>query len=218
MKKIKYVGKEALNPSVPEVLEVSDQLAEGLCFTAQWKEVKDETVEEEVEDESIEGEKKTKGIKLNLGCGDFRIEEEGFVNIDARELPTVDVVADITELPYDDNSIEFIYAGHILEHCEDWRKALTEWKRVLKPEGEIIITIPDIVKAISLYSLGMASEDLLKAIVRGGEDVTYHKDVWWGGRLATAMIEIGFREITPVLRCPYFVADVNWQTAIGGVK
>ena len=38
-------------------------------------------------------------LKLHLGCGDRYIN--GFVNIDIQKLNTVDVVADVINLPYD---------------------------------------------------------------------------------------------------------------------
>ena len=53
-------------------------------------------------------------MKLHLGCGDRRIE--GFINIDIQDSPTVDVIADIMELPYEPNTVDVIYSCCMLEH------------------------------------------------------------------------------------------------------
>lgn len=42
-----------------------------------------------------------------------------------------------------DNSFDFVYSGHCLEHVVDPRIALKHWLRVLKPSGYMVITIPD---------------------------------------------------------------------------
>ena len=54
-------------------------------------------------------------MKLHLGCGSKHID--GFINIDARELPEVDEIDDVkTLVKFDKESINLIYASHILEH------------------------------------------------------------------------------------------------------
>lgn len=42
-----------------------------------------------------------------------------------------------------DDSFDFIYSGHCLEHVMDPRVALRHWLRVLKPGGHLVITVPD---------------------------------------------------------------------------
>ena len=53
-------------------------------------------------------------MKLHLGCGDRRIN--GFINIDIQNSPAVDVVADIMDLPYEENTVDVIYSCCMLEH------------------------------------------------------------------------------------------------------
>lgn len=50
--------------------------------------------------------------------------------------------ADITNLPFNDNSYDVIFCSHVLEHINDDRKALLELFRVLKPGGFAIIQVP----------------------------------------------------------------------------
>ncbi|WP_186429967.1 methyltransferase domain-containing protein [Clostridium sp. BSD9I1] len=44
-------------------------------------------------------------------------------------------VVNIEEIPFDDNSFDIIIANHMLYHAEELDKALSEIKRVLKPDG-----------------------------------------------------------------------------------
>ena len=56
--------------------------------------------------------------------------------------PIADVKADICELPFLDNSYDFIICNHVLEHIPDDRKAMSELYRVLKPGGTAILQVP----------------------------------------------------------------------------
>ncbi len=40
-------------------------------------------------------------------------------------------------------SYDFVLASHVLEHCANPLAALTEWLRVLRPQGEILLILPD---------------------------------------------------------------------------
>lgn len=42
-----------------------------------------------------------------------------------------------------DNQYDFVHSSHCLEHMVDWKVALTNWIRVCKPHGHLIITIPE---------------------------------------------------------------------------
>ena len=50
--------------------------------------------------------------------------------------------ASLYNLPYQDKYFDLIICSEVLEHLEDDIKAILELKRVLKPEGAIIITVP----------------------------------------------------------------------------
>ena len=41
-----------------------------------------------------------------------------------------------------DEDIDFIFSSHLVEHLENWEKALKEWKRVLKKDGIIFLYLP----------------------------------------------------------------------------
>ncbi len=56
--------------------------------------------------------------------------------------PIADVKADICNLPFDDNSYNFIICNHVLEHIPDDMKAMKELYRVLAPGGTAILQVP----------------------------------------------------------------------------
>ena len=56
--------------------------------------------------------------------------------------PIADVKADICDLPFKDNSFDFIICNHVLEHIPDDTKAMQELYRVLAPEGTAIVQVP----------------------------------------------------------------------------
>lgn len=56
--------------------------------------------------------------------------------------PLADVKADISNLPFKDNSYDVILCNHVLEHIPDDTKAMQELYRVLKPNGMAILQIP----------------------------------------------------------------------------
>jgi SAM-dependent methyltransferase len=43
----------------------------------------------------------------------------------------------------EDNSFDFLFSSHCLEHLDDPFEALGNWIRVVKPDGHLIINVPD---------------------------------------------------------------------------
>lgn len=41
-----------------------------------------------------------------------------------------------------DNSLDFVFSSHCLEHLENWEKALKEWHRTLKSGGVLFLYLP----------------------------------------------------------------------------
>jgi SAM-dependent methyltransferase len=54
----------------------------------------------------------------------------------------VDVVANGDDLPFKDESVDFVISSHVIEHFFDPIKALKEWYRVIKKGGYIFIIAP----------------------------------------------------------------------------
>lgn len=80
------------------------------------------------------------GVRLNLGSGDIVLR--GFVNVDTFAHPGV-FTADLREpWPWEDDSIDYVRASHIIEHLPDKIFTMNELWRVLKPGGRVRISVP----------------------------------------------------------------------------
>jgi len=124
-------------------------------------------------------------MKLNLGCGENRLE--GFLNLDIRKEVNPDIICDVKKLPFKDDSVEEICAFDVLEHFEwfDVIDVLKEWFRVLKKGGILTIRVPDINELFRfLVSPPEVYEDdwikiirRLSALIYGNQDYeqNYHK-------------------------------------------
>lgn len=54
----------------------------------------------------------------------------------------VDIVASGDNLPFKDNTVDFVISSHVIEHFYDPVKAIEEWLRVVKPGGYVFIIAP----------------------------------------------------------------------------
>ena len=82
-----------------------------------------------------------KKFRLDIGCGNNK--SENCLGIDIREIGDVDVIADVCNLPFRDNSVDKILVKQLLEHFENPYIPIEEIYRVIKPEGRVIITVPN---------------------------------------------------------------------------
>jgi SAM-dependent methyltransferase len=65
-------------------------------------------------------------------------------HLDPAAIPEPDVVDDAATLAtFDDGSVDFVIANHVLEHLEDPIAALRNFMRVIRPDGVLFITLPD---------------------------------------------------------------------------
>jgi len=80
-------------------------------------------------------------VAIDLGCGQRK--RPGAIGIDVARLPGVDIRADVTgTLPFRDNSVDEVYASHIVEHLDDLPAFMGEVWRVCKPNGLVYIRFP----------------------------------------------------------------------------
>jgi SAM-dependent methyltransferase len=54
----------------------------------------------------------------------------------------VDHNVDLQQLPFADETYDFVFASHVLEHVPDDEKAISEIRRILKPNGIAILPVP----------------------------------------------------------------------------
>jgi len=59
----------------------------------------------------------------------------------------------IVPLPIDDNTFDYVYASHVLEHVWWYLtvSALQDAKRILRPQGKLEIWVPDFMKIVDAY-------------------------------------------------------------------
>ncbi|MEE9235069.1 MAG: class I SAM-dependent methyltransferase [Candidatus Acidoferrales bacterium] len=80
------------------------------------------------------------GLNLWLGGGGRRTP--GFVNLDLAPFEGVDLVAHAGRLPFADDSCDAVACDALLEHVEDPTAVVAEIRRVLKPGGHVLATVP----------------------------------------------------------------------------
>lgn len=114
---------------------------------------------------------------------------------------------DATEIPLEDNSADFIIANHILEHIPDYKKALSEFYRVLKPEGMLICQTPFSKLLKKNFEDEGINTDHLRLVYYGQED---HLRVFSEKALLESIKNIGF-DLNIVEHSKYFTYnDANY--------
>ena len=78
---------------------------------------------------------------VNLGSGARKIQE-GVVNVDFYPFKNVDIVADISDLPFADSSVDVVINEFVLEHVPNPEEIVAEIKRILKPGGIVYVSVP----------------------------------------------------------------------------
>lgn len=141
---------------------------------------------------------KRNALRLNIGCG--HIPLEGYVNVDRRALPNVDVQAEAHNLPFNDGEVMEIFSSHLLEHFPQEqlrRQILPYWARLLRPEGTLRATVPDAATMIREYQKGNYSYLDLREVMFGGQDYDgdFHYNMFIPESLSKLLHEAGFDDI-----------------------
>ena len=114
----------------------------------------DPTVPSREEEGTVVSQYVKPGVVVELGCGATKTID-GTIGVDiipkGEKISTLegaasvaDVIADVSQpLPFPDSYADTIIARHILEHVIDVPTVLHQWGRKLKPDGRLIIAVPD---------------------------------------------------------------------------
>ena len=122
-------------------------------------------------------------MKINLGCGKRNFGTD-WIHIDGTNYEHIHS-NDIVNLPFDDNSIDLIYASHVFEYFdrEEANNVLQKWKRKLKPSGVLRLAVPNFRKYSTLYSQGKISLEQCVGPLYGkwkmnDDNIIYHKTTY----------------------------------------
>jgi predicted SAM-dependent methyltransferase len=135
--------------------------------------------------------------KLHLGCGTKHLEN--YINIDIRYLPGVDEVNNIRFLRnYKENSVDEIYACHVLEHFSRWeyKEVLKRWFEILKPRGQLRLAVPNF-HSICQYYIKTSDLKPIMGLLYGGQDYdeNYHYVTFDTLSLTKDLTDIGFSDV-----------------------
>lgn len=138
-------------------------------------------------------------MKLHLGCGPKIIP--GFIHIDVLAADHIQHQCSVCVLPFPAESIELIYASHVLEHFRrsEYRNVLREWYRVLVTGGILRLAVPDFAACAKIYYEEGLKDGLtgLVGLICGGQrnEYDFHKMVFDEPFLTEQLFSIGFCEV-----------------------
>jgi predicted SAM-dependent methyltransferase len=146
--------------------------------------------------------------KLHLGCGKNVIGE--WDNLDSSPSHPAVIVWQAPKLPYDDISIDFIFSEHFIEHL-DYKQGqvqLQECYRVLKPNGVLRISCPDLEVLAKDYLSGQLSRweplgwvpSSPCLMLNEGMRSWGHQFLWDWTTLKICLVDFGFQQVYRVDR------------------
>lgn len=140
----------------------------------------------------------TNKVLVNIGCGHKPITD--YLNVDRRNLPGVDIVAEAVALPFESGTISEIYAAHLVEHFT--LSALKNtvfpyWLDMLTAQGILKLIVPDMPSMIAAYVQGGMTFSDLKEVTFGAQDYDddFHYAMFSPQSLQSTLISSGFRYV-----------------------
>ena len=124
------------------------------------------------------------------------------IGVDLRKTESVDVVADARMLPFKNETFDYVYSSHVIEHFShrEVSKVLREWIRVLKKGGIIEIRCPDLRLRSLLFFLNPSWQNVKN--IYGGQDYenNYHKCGFSYGLLREMLESCGIGKVKRVIK------------------
>lgn len=121
---------------------------------------------------------------------DLPPEEFAYYNSNHAPQGPIQLRGHADKLPFDSDSLDFVYSSHLLEDFADWEPILKEWVRVLKPGGKLIVLIPD-------------RELWVKACANGQPPNDFHRHEGYLGELSTYAERLGVKVLADCLTACY---------------
>lgn len=137
------------------------------------------------------------GKKLNIGC--YHMKLDGFINIDINPEYEPDILGDIREIQFDNESIDLILASHVLEHFDlvDVKFLLSKFYKWLKHNSHLIVEVPDIGTILDMVEKGECKIEDHQGAIYGNKEVMgqAHKSQFDETLLMNMLKEAGFDNI-----------------------
>ena len=135
--------------------------------------------------------------RLNLGCGDLPLA--GYLNVDPRDLPGVDIVAAVDDLPVAPGSVAEIFSVHLLGQFrqEALLRLLPYWRSLLRPAGLFRAIVPDGSAMVAGLADGSYPFEEFRLALFGAPDGTGDvlRNLFTPDSLRHLLAEAGFTEI-----------------------
>jgi len=143
-------------------------------------------------------------IKINMGCGQRNFGKD-WIHIDGGSYPHLDF-KNIFSLPYKNNSVDLIYASHLIEYFDrkEVKSVLKEWIRTLRPGGILRLAVPDFEAITKLYNSQNENKRLypletflgsLYGKILMNDEIIFHKTVYDFESLKSLLEELGMKNI-----------------------
>jgi predicted SAM-dependent methyltransferase/2-polyprenyl-3-methyl-5-hydroxy-6-metoxy-1,4-benzoquinol methylase len=126
--------------------------------------------------------------KILVEVGSGGQPQDGYIHCDIRPINHVEYVCKAWAIPFKAESVDEIYARHMLEHltCKEAKRTLRHWLCVLKVGGRIDINVPDLEKHIkqlnmdgySSYISNVTNKEHAMASIYGWENDEYDIHKW----------------------------------------
>ena len=142
-------------------------------------------------------------MKINIGG---ETKKEGWINYNVQKKPNVDIVGNINDLSqFENESVEEIYASHIIEHVDQntIKNTFKDIFRILKKEGKFYVSVPDMDVLCHFFVSPLANKKIKFHTMRmifGGQidNFDYHYFGWNYEFMNDYLLEAGFFEIRKV--------------------
>lgn len=145
---------------------------------------------------AVKGQKKI----VDLGSGEmpYTTDEGDVLTVDIRDEVKPDYRCDLGKLPFATGEFDIVFSSHTLEHFPraDVNQVLDEWIRILKPEGELRLVLPNVEWAADRIKEGVVDNDVLNVIL-GAQTFAenFHKFCFTPKVLSGMLTDRGFKRI-----------------------
>ena len=138
-------------------------------------------------------------MKINLGSGKRFLK--GYIHIDCQKYEHIQYISQIDDLSFlESESVDEIYSSHAFEYFDDVQApiVLSEWRRVLKKEGKLRISVPNFDALLKVYKI---TNDLgritgpLYGRWQNSSNVIYHRTCYNFNKLSKLLKESKFHSV-----------------------